>query len=235
MRQTAKSSATWKHSKQFYKEYVDTDPSVSIETEGLDEPAREKMARLFSGVDQRIMHLSRVLGNQDSFPDNGWYEQILDRFPWINGVAAVDKQGTILVARPEETIKPQNFDVLLDENEVYGKRTIRARVDETPFGPEFYMGGPFFNENTLQGLVAVHFDFRSLLQFSPAPDDLMVLTEQGIVWPGSGFDEKALAELPWGEFLRNDVHGNLKLNKREYYWISRYVGQMRLIYVVRES
>jgi hypothetical protein len=35
---------------------------------------------------------------RDSFPDEAWAENLIKRFSWLNGMAAVDMNGALLLA-----------------------------------------------------------------------------------------------------------------------------------------
>jgi hypothetical protein len=221
--------------KDVYKGYINTDPSIDLTNPGVRSPGEERLAYLFVGVDQRLHELVRSLDGKDTFPEGPWFDQMLDRFDWLSGAGAVDVEGTVLARKPVVGIKVPDYDVLLQKDVLYPERTLRAGVEQTPLGPEFYLGSPFFTNNTWQGLLVVHFDFRSVVRFSPEPDELMVLYEGGVLWPGKGFNQEGLLAMNWSELLRKDVQGQVEIGREEYHWMARYIGQFRLVYLVRKG
>jgi hypothetical protein len=230
-----KESRAWTKSKQVYKGYINTDPSIDLTSSGVNDPEMEKLAFLFAGVDQRLHELARSLDGKDTFPEEAWFDQMLGRFQWLSGVGAVDVGGNVLTRKPPETMKVPDFHVLLQKDVLYPERGLRAGVEQTPLGPELYLGSPFFKNNSWLGLLIAHFDFPSLVRFSADPDALMILYEGGLLWPGTGFDQDGLLAINWGELLKKDIQGKIELGKDEYYWMTRYIGQLRLVYLVRKG
>ena len=222
---------TWKDTQKLYRTYVDVDPKVDLEAEGHD-PWEAKLGSLLSPVDMRIGELVRVVDARDSFPDDAWAENLIKRFPWLNGMAAVDMNGALLLARPEVTLKPLNLAPLLAAGDAWRDRRLRAFVESTPLGPEVYVASPFFKDNVLQGITAAHFDLRSVVQLSPDPQKLLVVSPEAVLWAG-GFGEAAAAAQaePWAEILKSDVQGEIKVAGRELVWITRYVGDRQIIYL----
>lgn len=224
-----------KESKKVYREYVDSAPPIKLESEKAETDGTTKLARLFSPVDERLHDLLQTLDHQDSFPMEDWPDWVLKKYDWISGIAAVTKAGDVLFEKPGESIKEAHYTLLLPDTEKTFEKKIRSDVDQTPFGAEVYLGGPFYKDNEWQGLLVARFDFRSLVKFSESPDELMVISDKGVLWPGQNFDVQELSDLPWTEVLKDRVSGKVSVNGRGYRYISRYLGQMKLVYVVKEG
>lgn len=222
---------TWKDTQELYRTYVNVDPTVDLKAEG-HEAWEAALAPLIAPVDMQIGRLVRVVDARDSFPDEAWSGSLLKSFPWLNGVAAADMSGKVLLAKPEVTLKPLDMAPLVDLGDAWKDRRLRAFVQDTPLGPELYVGTPFFRDNTLQGILAVHFDMRSVVQLSPDPQKFMVVSPQAVLWAGGygSLAESVRAE-PWEERLKSDVQGEIKVAGRELVWVTRYVGDSQIVYL----
>lgn len=223
--------STWTSSKAYYKNYINTDPQVDLEDVDYSS-TEEKLAKLFTPVDKPVYDLSVYLNRLDSFPTEKWTVELKHRFPWINGLAVATMDGEIVATAPEVTVKPRNLAPLLAHGDALGDRRLRSFVDQTPLGPEIYLGTAMFNGNDLVGIIVVHFDPRSLIEFCPAPNDLVVFSPQGMLWDGGNPAlGQALADRPWEEILNDDTAGRLDENGVEYAWQTRYVGDAQIVYL----
>jgi hypothetical protein len=222
---------TWKDTQEVYRTYVNVDPKVDLKAED-HAHWEEVLAPLMTPVDMQLGELARVVDARDSFPDDAWTDGVLKRFPWLTGLAATDMYGVELLARPEVTLKPLNMAPLVAAGDAWRDRKLRAFVDETPLGPEVYVATPFFKDNALQGLLAAHFDLRSLAQLSPDPAKLMVVSPEAVLWPG-GFGELAAAAQaePWADRLKSDVQGEIEVSGRTLVWLARYLGDKQIVYL----
>lgn len=224
-----------KESKKAYREYVDSAQPIKLESTKEQTDGTTKLARLFSPVDERLHDLLQTLDHQDAFPGGDWSDMVLKKYDWVSGIAAVTKAGEVLFEKPGETIKEAHYNLLLPEAEKCFEKKIRSDVDQTPFGAEVYLGGPFFKDNEWQGMLVARFDFRSLVKFSESPGELMILSDKGVLWSGQDFDVQGLSDMPWSEVLKDRVSGKVSVNGQAYRYISRYLGQMKLVYVVKEG
>lgn len=227
--------STWTSSKAYYKDYINPDPQVNLEDLDFDS-TEEKLALLFTPVDKPVYDLSVYLNRLDSFPTEEWTVELKQRFPWINGLAVATMDGEIVATAPEVTVKPRNLAPLVAYGEELSDRRLRCFVDQTPLGPEVYLGTAMFNGNKLVGIIVVHFDPRSVVNFSPAPQELMVISPQGMLWDGGDAAlGQALAERPWDEILAEQSAGRLDENGVEYAWQTRYVGNAQIVYLTETA
>lgn len=222
---------TWKDTQELYRTYVNVDPSVDLKAEDHDH-WEAVLAPLMTPVDMQLGELLRVVDAQDSFPTDDWANSLLKRFPWLNGVAASDMYGAVLLSRPEVTLKPVDMTPLIALGDAWRDRRLRAAVQDSPLGPEIYVASPYFRDNILQGLVAAHFDLRSLAQLSPDPQKLMVVSAEAVLWAGGygSLAEQVRAE-PWAEILKSEVRGEIEVSGHTLVWVSRYLGETQIIYL----
>lgn len=222
---------TWKDTQELYRTYVNVDPKVDLEAE--DHAQWEAvLAPLVVPVDMQLGELVRVVDARDSFPDEAWADGLLKRFPWLTGLAVTDMSGEELLVRPEVSLKPRNTAPLATAGDAWRDRKLRSLVDDTPLGPEVYVATPFFKDNALRGVIAAHFDLRSVAQLSPRPARLMVLTPGTVLWAG-GYGDLAAAVLaePWDEILKNQVRGEIEVQGRSLAWLTRYLGDRQIVYL----
>lgn len=101
----------------------------------------------------------------------------------------------------------------------------------TDLGAEVYVGSPFFQDNEWRGLTVVHFDMRNVLQYSPSREELIVFTPKEVLWTGK-YDARQLGllERDWNATLREDVRGEFGGPDGDYLWITRYLGDMNIVY-----
>jgi len=227
----------WNKTYKVYKKYVNTDPQVDLEDIDFDE-REEKMASLFCPVDRPVNSLAKYLGAKDVFPGDKWFEELFQRYPWISGTVVSRMSGEILRREPETGLKPLHVEPLLENREVLQERRLTVFFDDTPLGPEVYLGTGFFHENDLLGVIAVHFDLRNLIRLSPNPENILVFTPSLVLWPGK-YENAALslAGEPWEEVLKHEVDGELEVDGRTFFWLARYLGDKQIIYateVVRD-
>ncbi|MBU1001336.1 MAG: hypothetical protein KKE73_02315 [Proteobacteria bacterium] len=224
-------NTTWMSSKGYYKDYINPDPKIDLAQLGYTS-TEEKLAKLFTPVDKPVADLAVYLNRVDTFPGEKWVVGLKQRFPWINGLVIATLDGTIVAKMPEESMKPLNIQPILDYGDALRDRRLRSFTDQTPLGNEMYLGTAMFKGNELVGAIIVHFDPRSVIEFCPVPQELLVLTPEFVIWNGgnSTLADDLLAR-PWGELLTNDVRGRVDANGTEYAWLSRYVGDNQMVYL----
>ena len=220
----------WDKTHKVYKKYVNTDPQVDLEKVDFDE-REERMASLFSPVDTPLNSLTKYLGAKDSFPGDRWLEGLFQNYYWISGAVVSRMSGEILHRQPETGLKPLNLGPLLENSESLQGRRVAVFFDETPLGPEVYLGTGFFHENDLLGAIVVHFDVRNLIRFSSDPDSILVFTPSLVLWAGK-YENVApsLLDEPWEDILKQEVDGEIETGGRTFFWMTRYLGDKRIIY-----
>ena len=222
---------TWRDTKKLYREYVNTDPTIDFSAQGITDKGVQHLAALMMPVDERLMAMLRALGSQDTPPESEWCHQLVTKYDWLSGVAVLDASGAVLSQDPSVPIRPLDYSGLLDFAERYKVRKLGAQIKTDELGTVIMVAAPYFKNNEWAGLVVASFDPRSLVRFSPQPDALVVLSTEGVVWPGGGGQGEALAGLKWADMLKSNVSGEVSSGGAQYLWQARYVGQLELIYL----
>ena len=218
---------TWKGTKKLYYEYLNPPASIDYDDSGDLDDSEALLGRNMQIVDAKLTRFERYMMNQDRPPSQESVNELFDRFRWVSGVAAISVEGEILAQQPEN-IKQIDFASLL-EVEPITPRGLRAAVHSTPFGPEILLAAPVYNGTDLQGLFIAHFDIRLLLDGVPDPGNLVITSPQGVLWPGV-FGGTPLDGKGWAEVVRKDSSGVLSGGHGKFYWMSRYLGNLPLIF-----
>lgn len=227
----------WRETRKLYREYVNTDPSIDFSDQGISDKGLQRLAALFMPVDERLMGMLRVLGSQDTPPEQEWAQQLLTSYDWISGVAVLDTAGQVQAQVPTVSLRPMDFTPLAEQAERYKVRKMGARVATDEMGTVVMVAAPYFKENEWAGLVVVYFDPRNLVRYSPEPDALTVVSTEGLVWAGASGQGESLAALKWTDILREAVQGDIHVGGGQYAWQARYLGQLQFVYLtdVREA
>ncbi|MFW5487562.1 MAG: hypothetical protein ACNI3A_03950 [Desulfovibrio sp.] len=210
-------------------------PTIDLNTKELNDENQERLAQEFAQVDTHLQNLYRTMSAQDSYPDDAWIELTLRNYPWLSGLQTVDSNGTVMLERAVASMKPVNPKPLIDYGKKWFEREPLSYVDKTDLGPEIYIANAFFENRNWQGLILVHFDFRSLIRAIGYDGPLIVITKDAILWPGK--DEATAHELlqaPWEQLTAEEVQGETSVasNGKTYIWFSRYFGGTKLFYLL---
>lgn len=216
---------------------INPNPEVSLEAREFSGASEEFLAQQFIKVDEQVQELARIVEARDSYPEPAWFQVLFSKFPWISGVMVVESTGEVIDQQPDYSLKPLDYSPLLEVGEAWNDGRMRGHIQPTELGPEIFMANAYTKDRTWIGLTLVHFDFRSLMQFCPAPDKLVVLSPEAVLWPGA--DAEAAAEMikaPWVKILQSDVSGEIELTdkKTSFTWLARYIGGKPIIYLVRD-
>ena len=223
----------WDKTTDIYDAYLDPKPEIDFERRPGLSRKEQALAVQFSLIDQHLESALRTLSIQDRFPPQAWFADFLDQFPWMTSVMAVDTRGGMLAQHPEYPLKSIQTTQLLEHEWSMLHRGLQGFVQQTPLGPELIMAGPFFRDGDWQGLLVAHFDPRRLVEFATSPDRLVLLAAGELLW--SGVDPQAAQEMldaPWDRILRGNVHGQWSTQGGAFAWMSRPIGDLRLIYAV---
>ena len=214
---------TWKSTKGLYYEYINRPASVDYDDKGDLEDSQVPLARNMQALDTELTRFERYMMNQDRPPSQAQVDDLLTRFRWVGGVAAVSAEGEML-AQQSVSIKQLDYAALL-AIEPHHPRDLRAMVQMTDFGPEVLIAAPIYDSSEFKGLYIAHFDMRLLLEGVPNPGDLIILSPEGVIWPGV-YGGGALAGEDWKEIVKSRTTGRVG----EFYWLCRYFGGMPLIF-----
>ncbi|MBQ7739598.1 MAG: hypothetical protein IJT59_08120 [Desulfovibrionaceae bacterium] len=188
------------------------------------------------GIDIELEKFLRVMLNADRPPTNEWINNFLLNFPWVNGLAGVKYDGTILGQAPETALKELDYIPLLYEDKKQKRTALRADVQNTPLGPEVMLAAPLYESTDFLGIVVAHFDMRSLASFSESPERLVILSPQALLWPGEyDFAKTPLAGQDWEKICRESSQGKCENSIGKFIYQVRYLGNVPLVFAVAES
>ncbi len=224
--------STWKSTKAFYGEYINPPAKIDYEDKGVLNDAETRLASRMVGIDIQLEQLERFLQNADRPPTGESVAILFHRFPWLSGLAAVDAEGTVLAQEPPAAMKELDFSRMLEQKPRGGElRGLRGLVEDTPLGPEVLTGIPVYSGSEMMGLLVAHFDMRSLLTYTSGAEDLVVLSPQGILWPGRFVvDATPLTGQDWNEITRDSTHGTVSNKTGSFIWMARFIGEQPLIF-----
>ena len=158
----------------------------------------------------------------------------ITRFPWLSGLALTDEYGTPQAQIPPNFPKPYDTGSLVDLDPKQKLKDLRAYVQHSYLGPEIYIGNPVYVGEDFRGVIVAHFDPRALLARTGDPSRIVIICPDGIVWPGIyAIEETPLADVNWREKVRESAYGTVSNAKGTFYWITRYIGNLPLVYAVR--
>ncbi|WP_034632649.1 hypothetical protein [Maridesulfovibrio bastinii] len=220
---------------QSAQDSVDPNPEITLSHEGLQNPNDNKLALLFTPVDEQLLKLSSFLSIVDTHPDQEWFKLLFMRYPWISGVMTLNSEAMVLMKLPEDGIKPFKAGPLIEYEGDWSEVRLKSFINYTKFGPELYMATPFFKDAEFKGLVVVHFDPRVLLNFCPRPQDLIIFhPDGGGIWTGmKNLDRKSLLKIKWENLLDEHVRGIIKIGNDDFVWFSRYIGETQIVYLTK--
>jgi hypothetical protein len=129
-------------------------------------------------------------------------------------------------------MKPLDFTPLLAVPEGRNHTALRSYAQDTPFGPEIYLAMPIYTGNEFRGLLVTHFDLRAVLAFSKAPDDMLIVSPDILLWPGRHGSQNPAAAADWNEELRRRYHGTIGSGSETFYWMVRHFANLPMIFAV---
>lgn len=224
--QTAKDA--WKFSKRQYYSHINTPASLDLDDTGSSEACQLALSEHIMDADRKVATFIRRMENSDINPDQRWVMNMVNDFPWLSGIAIIDNTGNIVAGYPEFQMKPLEFDPLLEEDPKQHLLDLRAYMQQSPLGPEVYVGKPLSRDGDIFGMVVGHFDPRALLRSSAGDiDKIAMYCPTGEMWLGDQAGG-GLSGVDWQEVLLNRTSGY----HSTYYWTSRYVGNMPVVYAI---
>ncbi|RQD59350.1 MAG: hypothetical protein D5R98_07530 [Desulfonatronovibrio sp. MSAO_Bac4] len=196
----------------------------------------QSLAENIYPMDTQLTKMLRDLSVRDTFPSVQWMERMLTDFFWLNGITVMDKNRDIIAVYPETGIKQLNFDPVFPEAFELRQGRVMLAIEETPLGNEVLLVSSIFDNFELTGLIVVNFDPRTFISQSVNPEDIILISEDEVVWTGR-FEHHAqtLAEVNWQEMLTRRISGKIQVNEDRFFWLARAVGEDWLIYLVKDK
>jgi hypothetical protein len=223
---------SWKFTRRQYVEYLNTPAAVDVSDKGGREDYELALAEVVGTVDAELVRLIRAMENSDHHPDQEWALGMMQRFPWISGVALVGGDGVVNARYPEYFAKEFDAGPLLEADSKQRPGMLRAYVQADGAAPEIYLGNPVYVGEEMRGIIVAHFDPAALASMSPDPGAFSMITPAAVVWPGR-FGE-AVGE-NWETVLKERSGGLIGDGDSAFFWITRYIGNLPLVYAVPVS
>ena len=231
--QTVKDS--WKFTTRQYRTYLNTPASLDLADKGDCELYELALGEAVLSVDGELQRLIRAMENSDHNPDQAWVMSMMSRFPWLSGVALVDGSGKLVAQYPELFAKEFDVKPLMEPDPKQRLGALRAYVQKSPAGPEIYVANPVFGGEEMRGLIVVYFDPKALVTTSRDPGSFAMASPAGIVWPGGFGEGSVVAAENWETTLKHKSCGLIGSKGAEFYWTTRYLGNLPLVYAVPTS
>lgn len=229
--QTVKDS--WKFTTRQYRAYLNTPATVDMDEKGGCELYELALGESVLEVDYQLEQLIRAMENSDRSPDQNWVMQTITRFPWLSGVALADAEGRPIARYPEYFMKEFDVSPLIEPDPKQRITSLRAYVQQTPLGPEVYLANPVYTGGELRGLVVAYFDPRSLVTVSRDPGSFLLASPAGMLWSGRySAGGTPVGEANWEDILTSRSCGLLGGSGREFFWTTRYLGNLPIVYAI---
>lgn len=231
--QTVKDS--WKFTTRQYRTYLNTPASLDLEDTGSCELYELALSAAVIDVDEELQKLIRAMENSDHNPDQIWVMNIMNRIPWLSGVALVDNEGVLVAQYPEYFAKPFDASPLLEPDPKQRMGALRAYAQMTDAGPEIYLGNPVYGGEQLRGIIVAYFDPRVLVTMSSDPSSFMIACPGGVLWPGRYGTAGPVGSTDWAKMLTEKSCGIVGASESEFFWTTRYIGNLPIVYAMPTS
>lgn len=223
---------SWKFTNRQYRNYLNTPASLNMDDKGSCEPYELALGDAVMRVDSQLHRLVRTMENSDGNPDQNWVMRMMESFSWLSGVALVGPDGSLIARYPEEYPKPFDVAPLLEADPKQKIGDLRAYVQQTEFGPEVYVANPVYGGEALRGLVVAYFDPRVLATLSQNPSNIIIASSSGVLWSGALGAGTVVHQQDWDTLLKKASCGTLGSGQGGFFWTTRYLGNLPLVYAV---
>jgi hypothetical protein len=227
---------SWKFTTRQYRTYLNTPASVDLADKGSCEVYELALGEAVISVDMELQKLIRAMENSDHNPDQRWVMSMMNRFPWLAGVALVDGDGKLVAKYPEASLADFDPAPLLELDPKQRPGALRAFAKPQPGGAEVYVANPVYGDGQMRGLIIAHFDIRSLVTLSPEPGSFVVASPVGVLWPGNfGAEGGEVGSVDWAKLLTEKSCGIIGSEGSGFFWTTRYLGNLALVYAMPSS
>ena len=224
----------WDKTKSIYRGTI-FPASVNVEAEA---DVGENIRRVAQGVADVDVQLEKLVFGLEriSGPSKEELQDVFSMLSWLNGVAAVSPSGELKYRIPEQAVKKvSSADILetMPEDQV-GEVYVRSLAFE--LGPELCVIRSMRSGDAVSDYVVAHFDPRSLFSRAAEPEALLVIHQDDVLW--SGMPEKTaqrIAEKDWKRMQAQGVQGDFRIQGTQFIWLSRYIGESPIVYVVQKK
>ncbi|MDL2207322.1 hypothetical protein LJC09_00545 [Desulfovibrio sp. OttesenSCG-928-F20] len=220
---------SWKFTKRQYSSYLNTPASLDMDDKGSCEVYELALGEAVMNIDAELQKLVRAMENSDHNPDPSWVMYMMSRIPWLTGVALVEGDGTVVSRYPEISAKEFDATPLLEADPKQRLGALRAYVQQHSAGPEIYVANPVYGGEELRGLIVAHFDPAALATMSNDPGSFVLASPVGVIWPGR-YAGGPMVGVDWAAKLANESCGLVGDRASGFFWTTRYVGNLPLVY-----
>lgn len=228
----------WKGTKGLWYEYVSQPASIDYDDKGELTERDQAFTKGMMGIDTQLTKLERLMANADKPPTRAWMDNFFHEVPWVDGFAGVKSDGSILGQEtvPGKTPKDLDFNSILYEDKKQSTRALRCDVQQTPEGPEVMVAMPLYDGIDFLGCVVAYFNMESLAKSVNAPNDIVMLSPQALLWPGRyDFGSTPLAGVDWNEHAAKSSAGTCSNSNGTFAYQVRWLGNLPLIFGVVDS
>ncbi|MFP4392403.1 MAG: hypothetical protein ACOC3Y_03590 [Desulfohalobiaceae bacterium] len=190
-------------------------------------------AHVFAQVDQGLQRLLLELELQETLPDQGWAENVLQGQPWLQGLLVVDKEGEIQQGNKARDLPEGVVQEVLSRAETWQDDDLRLVLPHKGEQTWMVLARPYQQGRQWQGLILAYFQPQAMLKKADNPDQIILLSKEQVLWDGDypQAANKAL-EQDWSGHLQDEAYGQIRVADQEFYWLSRYVGQDPIFYLL---
>ena len=224
----------WKFTKRQHTTYLNKPATLNKSDPGRWQAHELALGEAVFIIDNELQRLIRAMENSDHRPDQDWVLNMVGGFPWLSGVALVDRTGALIAQFPEHFGKPFDVTPLIEPDPRRRPGDLRAYAQISPAGPEIYIANPVYGSGTevLRGLIVGHFDPRLLATMTRNPGRLIIVTPAGLLWPGEYGPDSIVATQDWKNILRRRSQGLIGGRDDGFFWTARYLGDLPIVYAM---
>ena len=235
--QNQKVKDSWKFTKRLYTNYLNTPATLNMSDRGSWQVYELALGEAVFSIDNELQRLVRAMENSDHNPDQDWALSMMRRFPWLSGVALVDRAGILIAQYPEHFPKPFDVTPLIEPDPKQRPGDLRAYAQISEAGPEIYIANPVYGAGAevLRGLIVCYFDPRILATMTRDPGSFMLVSTAGVLWEGQYGPNSIVATQDWADILRKSSQGIIGNKRDGFFWTTRYVGNLPIVYAMSVS
>ena len=231
--QTVKDS--WKYTKRQYYSYINTPASLDLDDKGSASSYQVALGEVVLDIDSRLQSFMRAMNNADVAPSPEWVMQMFSSYPWLSDVALVGANGEVHSRFPTESPQDLVVEPLLAEDTKQNMLAVRSYVHTAEGVQNVYVGKPVYNDGEFRGMVISRFDMVNLVQASAGDMSMVsIFSPFGTLWKGSaapvGMNDK-----DWSKELLRRSSGYGGSGGSEFFWTTRYLGNMPVVYAISTS
>ncbi|MFP4399165.1 MAG: hypothetical protein ACLFPK_03560 [Desulfonatronovibrio sp.] len=211
------------------------DTEYELEMDRSDISSMEKrLADNIYPMDTQLTRLLRTLSVKDTYPSLSWKTEVMSKFFWLNEIVVLDKDHKVISRYPETGIKELTFEPVFPEALSLKQDKIMLAIEHTPLGSEILVVSSVFQDFELTGIIIAGFDPRTFIAQSKTPEEVILVSDQEIVWTGQ-FEHlrPELEKINWDNLVSRKINGQIQLEKEKFFWFARAVGQDWLIYLIK--